>query len=262
MNNESTPRALVTGASSGIGREIARCLAQKGYDLVLTARRQQRLDELKIQIGLDCPSVVVETIAADLATQTGAKELWSQASRTPLTALINNAGFGAYAPFTSTPWERTESLLQLNIHSLVRLSYEFLNQSPAPTDGYIMNIASVLSFTSMRHFATYAASKAFVRSFSESVADELDKSHVSLTCVSPGPVDTEFHEVSGSITDGFAKKMKLSPRKCAEIALGAMFKRRKHVTPGLMAKAMVTGMHLTPRGFLGNFSGKFLPKPE
>ena len=262
MKNKSVGRALVTGASSGIGREIAGLLAEKSYDLVLTARRKERLDELKGKINNKFPILNVETIAADLSTDTGAESLWEKASTNPLNVLVNNAGFGAYSTFTKTPWERTESLLQLNIRSLVKLSYEFLNQSPAPQDGYIMNIASVLSFTSMRHFATYAASKAFVRSFSESVADELDKSQVSLTCVSPGPVDTEFHEVSGSITEGFAKKMKLSPRKCAEIALHAMFKRKKHVTPGFMAKAMVTGMQLTPRGFLGNFSGKFLPKPD
>ena len=261
MKIPSDCRGLVTGASSGIGREIAWVLAEHGCHLVLTARREVRLAELQKNINSKFGQIQIEIVKADLSTRDGAKLLWSSVNQKPLHILVNNAGFGSYAPFTSTTWSKTHDLLQCNITSLAQLSHLFLNQSPKPLLGYIMNIASVLSFTSMRNFSTYAASKAFVRSFSESIADELDSKNFSMTCVSPGPVDTEFHQVSGSIAEGFAKRFKLNPRKCAEIAVEAMFKRKKHCSPGFMAKAMVTGMHLTPRGFLGNLSGKFLPKP-
>ena len=183
-------RALVTGASSGIGAAIARELHARGATLVLTARRRAQLDALAAELGS------AEVIAADLGAPGGAASVWSAASGKPVDILINNAGFGYFRPFAEIDWQRDAEMVQLNITALVELSKRFVAQG---TGRYLVNIASIGAYQSVPNMALYAASKAFVRNFSEALHDEL-RGTTGVTCICPGGTKTDFHAMASTAT--------------------------------------------------------------
>lgn len=253
-------RAVVTGASSGIGAEIARLLAGRGADLVLVARRRERLEALAAELGAGC-GVEVTAIDCDLAAPGAPERLW-QALGGPVDILVNNAGFGAYQELCETSWQRTAELLRLNVSCLVELSHRFCEAARGrDRRAYLLNVASVVAYMPIPYFATYAASKAFVLSFSESLAMELRGTNVSVTCVAPGPTRSEFSEVAGQRLNSLAKRSMMSAERCARIAVGAMLARRRVVVPGAGNKLLTLVTRLLPRAVLGRASAVVIGDP-
>ncbi len=251
-------RALVTGGSSGIGAAIARELAARGADLVLTARRKDAL----AQVAASCAGVRVDLVVADLGVEQGAEEVWAAAiAGGPIDLLINNAGFGAFRAFALTEPTRDAEMCQLNMTSLVELTKRFLAQDRPR--GYIVNIASIGAYQSVPNMALYAASKAFVRNFTEGLHDELRGSNISATCICPGGTKTAFHAAAGAGDYSWlANASMMSAESVASIAVRAMLAKKRNVIPGLINKLSCFGVRLVPRRFASWFSARVLGKPK
>jgi len=189
--------ALVTGASAGIGEELAWVHAERGGDLVLVARRADRLDALAAAIR-DEHGVAVEVIAMDLAKSTAPKRLATRLEELGLEidVLINNAGLGAHGEFHESPWSRQQQMLQLNIVALTELTHLLVQGMVERGRGRILNVGSTAGFLPGPLQAVYYASKAYVNSFSQAIANELQGTGVTVTALCPGPVATEFQEVA------------------------------------------------------------------
>ena len=256
-------RALVTGASSGIGAEIARLLAARGVDLVLTARRQAALESVAAACAQH--GVRVDVITADLGKPEAAHALWTAASAGgAIDICINNAGFGYFRPFAEIEWARDAEMLQLNITSLVELSLAFVRaRAAAPERAYLLNIASIGAYQSVPNMAVYAASKAFVRNFTEALHDEHRGTPISATVVCPGGTETEFHANAGAGNYGWvANASMMSAEKCARICVDAMEKGKRTVIPGLINKLSCFGVRLVPRRFASWLARRVLGKPR
>ena len=256
-------RALVTGASSGIGAEIATLLAARGVDLVRTARRKAALEAVAARCAAH--GVRVDVITSDLGRPEAAHALWTAASAGgPIDICINNAGFGYFRSFAEIEWERDAEMLQLNITSLVQLSLSFVRARAAATQrAYLLNIASIGAYQSVPNMAVYAASKAFVRNFTEALHDELRGTPVSATCVCPGGTETEFHANAGAGDYGWvANASMMSAAKCARISVAAMEKGKRTVIPGLINKLSCFGVRLVPRRFASWMARRVLGKPR
>jgi uncharacterized protein len=246
-------RALVTGASSGIGAAIARELHARGARLVLTARRKPALDALAAELGN------AEVIVGDLGQPGGAASVWAAASTRPVDILVNNAGFGYFRPFAEIDWQRDAELVQLNITSLVELSRRFVDQR---TGKYLVNIASIGAYQSVPNMALYAASKAFVRNFSEGLHGEL-RGTTGVTCICPGGTKTEFHAVAGAGNYSWiANASMMSAERVAEISVRAMLAGKRTVIPGLMNKLSCFGVRLVPRALASWMASRVLGKPR
>ncbi len=195
------PIALVTGASSGIGRAFAERLAREGYDLVVVARREARLKELAGE--LKEAGAAAEIIVADLSTRAGVAAVEKRAAAGDVQMLVNNAGFQNYMPFAAIDPDRAEAQIEVHVTAVVRLSRAALPAMLERGDGAIVNVSSMLSFSAgvdlpfLPKRATYAATKAFVNAFTETLASELDDTGVKVQALCPGVVRTEFHHVDG-----------------------------------------------------------------
>ena len=242
--------AVVTGASSGIGAEIARGLARRGHAVTLTARREERLLELASELG-DEHGVRAGVVSSDLASRNGREALAAELERLELEVdiLVNNAGFGYHGDFVEADRERQVEMVALNCEAVVDLSGRYLPGMIDRSAGAVINIASLASFQPLPGNATYAASKAFVLSFSEAVHAELSGTGVTLTAVCPGPVRTEFAERAGiggaeERTPGI---LWMSAEDIAEEAIRAAEKGRRSVVPGVLNQAgSLVGRH-SPR---------------
>jgi short-subunit dehydrogenase len=263
MSELAGKRALVTGASSGIGAAIARILADHGVHLVLTARRKDALDELATE--LRGKGVNVDVVTADLGRAAAASTLWTTAAAAgPIDILINNAGFGYFRPFAGADWNRDAELLQLNVTSLVELSRRFVDSQPAGR-AYLVNIASIAAYQSVPNFAVYAASKAFVRNFTEALHDELaaTRSPTSATCICPGGTTTAFHAAAGAGDYGWlANASMLSAEAVAAITINAMRKGKRTVVTGWLNKLSCWAVRLVPRSIASWMAGRVLGKPR
>jgi short-subunit dehydrogenase len=246
-------RALVTGASSGIGAAIARELHARGASLVLTARRRPQLDALAAELG------GAEVIAGDLGQPGGAASVWSAASTRPVDILVNNAGFGYFRPFAEIDWQRDAELVQLNITALVELSKRFVAQGSGK---YLVNIASIGAYQSVPNMALYAASKAFVRNFTEALHDEL-RGTTNVTCICPGGTKTEFHAIAGAGNYSWiANASMMSAEQVARITVRAMLANKRTAIPGFMNKLSCWGVRLVPRRFASWMARRVLGKPR
>jgi len=189
--------ALITGASSGLGEQFAYALAGRKYDLVLTARREDRLTATAAksrQLGAGR----VEIIATDLSKRSAPQEIFDRVAALPLQIdyLVNNAGFGTSGRFANLPIERELEEIDLNVSGLVAMTRLFLPAMVARKQGTIINVASTAAFQGLPFMATYAATKAFVLSFTEGIAGEVVDSGVKVSALCPGPVKTEFQSVA------------------------------------------------------------------
>jgi short-subunit dehydrogenase len=261
-------RAVVTGASSGIGEAIAARLAGQGANLVLTARRQDRLAALATRIRTD-HAVTVDVVAADLGRPDGAATVWTAATAGgPVDLLINNAGFGYFRPFGSADWARDAELIQLNITSLVELCHRFVSRhraTPPEHRVYLMNIASTAAFQAVPNFAVYASSKMFVRYFTEALYYELRGTNISATCVCPGGTLTEFHAAAGAGNYGrLANASMMTADRVAEIGIRAMLRGKKTVVTGFINKLSCWLSGLAPGGMSARGAMFVLgtPKPD
>ena len=254
-------RALVTGASSGIGAAIARELAALGIDLVLTARRRDALDA----VAASCKGVKVEIITADLGKPDAARALWADANANgPIDILINNAGFGYFRRFDEVDWARDAELVQLNMTSLVALARCFVDARKTSTGpAHMVNIASTGAYQAVPNMALYAASKAFVRNFSEALHDEHRGTPLSVTCICPGGTETAFHATSGGGDYSWiANASTKSAEFVAHAAVRAMLRGMRTVVPGLFNKLSCFGVRFLTRRFASRVTTQVLGKPR
>ncbi|HYH60315.1 MAG TPA: SDR family oxidoreductase [Solirubrobacterales bacterium] len=245
-----TSTVLVTGASSGIGEEIARQLAERGYGLTLVARREDRLKALADEV-YETHGVRAEHIAADLGSDQGRDEMLAKVEALDLDVeiLVNNAGFGGSGPVHRSDPARLASMVALNCETLVYLQASL---SPAMADrgrGAIINIASTAAFQPIPYTSNYAATKAFVLSLSEGTHNELSGKGVTVTAVCPGPVKTEFAEQAGvgGANDKLPGFIWTDVEQVARDAVEGADKGSRVVVPGLLNRAgSIMGQH-TPR---------------
>ncbi len=241
-------RAVVTGASSGIGAELARQLAAAGADVILVARRKDRLEALAAELR-SAHGGAAEVLALDLGLPGAGKALWdaTEGAGKPIDILINNAGFGSHGAFLDLPLERTLEQLQLNLVTLTESCHHFGHSMKARGRGHILNVASIGAWLSTPNYATYTAGKAYVRNFSEALAFELRPMGVVVSCLCPGPTDTEFVDVAGHAMKSWQKKFFMDAGSCARIGLEALFAERPNVIAGASNKAMMFTMRFLPR---------------
>jgi uncharacterized protein len=225
------PFAVITGASRGIGAEYARALAAQGHDLFLVARDQNRLNQLTTEIH-QTTSVHVWTATLDLARPHAAEKLYQMARsfRPHVSLLINNAGFGLYGLFTDMPLSTIQDMLQLHIHVTTESTRLFLPDMMNRREGAIINVASVAGFFPIPYMAEYAATKAFIISFSEAVAMEAKDHEVTIQVCCPGYTDTDFHKTAGHCPGHISAPD--SPHEVVDESLKALRSRKTTVTMG------------------------------
>lgn len=263
MPDLSGRTALVTGASSGIGAAMARTLASWKCNLVLTARRADRLEALAGEVT-HAHGVTARVVPADLADRGAPLRLYETVRQagTPMDILVNNAGFGTWEPFAGMTWERNAELLQLNVVSLVELTHRFLpDLLSRPHRGHVLNVASTAAFQPIPNFANYGASKAYVLMFSEALAAELKDSNVRVTCVCPGGTVSEFSQVAGQTLNATARAAMMSAERCAVIALRGMLRGKRVVVPGGLNKLGAFGARLVPRRTAGALGARLIGAP-
>lgn len=232
-------KALITGASSGIGRDIARILSSRGYDLILVARRKDKLERLKNELKTE-----VTIISMDVSSTFNCTKLYNKVKKEDIDILVNNAGFGLFGEFVSTDLDKELDMIDVNIKAVHTLTKLFLNDFVKKDKGYILNVASSAAFLPGPLMSTYYSTKAYVLRLTSSIAEELrrKKSNVYIGALCPGPVNTEFNNVAGV---KFAIKS-LESYDVAEYAIKKMFKRKKIIIPGISVK-------------IGTFLTRFIP---
>lgn len=241
--------AVVTGASSGIGAECARQLAARGYNVVLSARRLDRLEALAAELR-GGHHVEIECAALDLTLAAAPEELFDRATRhgRVVSVLINNAGVGLYGPFADQPWDRLDALLRLDVVAPTELAWRFVRHMRGHGEpGWLLNVASIGAYQPVPMFAVYAAGKSYFRDFSEALAFELHGSAVSVTCLSPGGTWTEFSDTAGQTLPAMARLTMLSAAEVARQGLQAMFAGRRSVVTGWANKFTCLLADLLPR---------------
>jgi uncharacterized protein len=256
--------ALITGASSGLGREFARQLAGRARSLVLVARREQRLSELRGELTQHHPNLVVHIRETDLADLAQLKELvaWLEREKINVDLLINNAGLGDSGPFATSNPKHNEQMMLVNMVALTSLTRHLLPQMIARKRGGILNVSSSAGFLPIPGFAVYAASKAYVTSFSEALRTELRGTGVSVCALCPGPVHTEFQEVAkrpGGQPDSGPEFVYVSVEQVVHDALAALDADRPLVIPGFAMKLAMFLVRITPMSILrwaSRFSAK------
>jgi short-subunit dehydrogenase len=244
---------LVTGASSGIGAEIARELAARGHGVVLTARREERLEELAEELAGE-HGVRAETISADVAEEDARKGLKRTLEERQLTVevLVNNAGFGSGGAFVGLDPDREAAMVRTNVEAVVALTGMFVPEMVERGRGGVLNVASLIAFQPVPFQATYGATKAAVLSFSDALHEELRGTGVTVTSVCPGPVRTEFGEAGGfgGADDRIPGPFWLNARKVARDAVSALERGDRVTVPGTGNQiAALYGQHL-PRFLL------------
>jgi len=250
-------RALVTGASAGIGAGFARRLAKDGWALVLVARRRERLEALREELGGE-----VEVLAADLASEAGVNAAAERVARGDLELLVNNAGFGTIGAFAELPLAREMAEIDLLVRAVVRLTHAGLSGMIPRGRGGILNVASMAAFQPVPFNAVYAASKAFVLSFSESVHEEARPHGVTVTCTCLGPVRTEFQRVAK--LDGkklpHRKLMRAMARtgidEVVEASLRAVLRGDAVCVPGALNAVIAKASQAVPRPIVRRMSGR------
>jgi uncharacterized protein len=247
--------ALITGASAGIGREFARQLAGRARSLILVARREERLHELRNELKQQDPNLTVHIRETDLASLAQLKELvaWLEREKIDVELLINNAGLGDSGPFATSDPTRNEQMMLVNMVALTSLTRYLLPQMIARNRGGILNVSSSAGFLPIPEFAVYAATKAYVTSFSEALCAELRGTGVSVCAVCPGPVHTEFQEVAkrpGEQPERAPEFVHVSVEQVVRDALGAFEAERPLVIPGLAMKIGMFLVRLTPMPIL------------
>jgi short-subunit dehydrogenase len=242
------PLALVTGASAGIGKEIARVLAAD-HDLILSARRADELTALAAELtpgGATCRVVV-----ADLADPTGPRSLFDavEAGGRPIDVLVNNAGFGDLGFFAEADLAKLTRMVQVNVTALTELTHQFLPGMIARKQGRVLNVGSVAGFQPGPLMAVYYATKAYVNSLSQALANELVGTGVTATCLCPGPTHTEFSAVAGmKEKKTFSVAQRMTARDVAEAGVAGMRRGQVLVMPGLGNKLLVGLQRFAPRG--------------
>ncbi len=240
---------LITGASSGIGLELARIFASRKNNLVLTARSKDKLDALKTELA-EKYGVSVKTIPKDLSEPGISQEIYDQlkAEDIQVECLVNNAGFGAFGLFHETGWRNEEKMIQLNVTALTHLTKLFLSLMVSRKSGRILNVASTAAFQPGPLMAVYYASKAYVLSFSEAIANELRGTGVTVTALCPGPTKSGFQKAASIEESRLVKGKKLpSSREVAEYGYRAMMRGKTVAIHGTGNRLLAFSVRFSPR---------------
>lgn len=245
---------LITGASAGLGAEFARQLAPHARELILVARRVDRLESLRDELQSLHPHLTVLIYGADLGREEDRHALarWLGEQNLKVDFLVNNAGLGDHGPFASSDWERVRAMLDVNIGALTHLTHLLLPSMTAGGRAAVLNVSSVASFFPLPNMAVYSATKAYVTSLSESLAIELRPLGITVTALCPGPVKTEFFQVasrSGESPEAHYDRMPafvVSPQEAVRAGLEAVMRDRPRVIPGPLLCVAVTAALLVP----------------
>ena len=238
-------KALITGASSGMGRDMAKILSQKGHDLILVARDEKKLEEVKKQLKTETKIVVM-----DISKEENCKKIYE--GNKDIDILINNAGFGDCGHFEETSLDKDIQMIHTNIIAYHILTKLYLKEMIKKDSGKILNVASIAGFMPGPLMTTYYSTKNYVVRFSESIREELrrKKSKVQISILCPGPVDTNFNKVADV---EFALKG-LSSEYVAKYAINKFFKGKFYIVPGWKIKLARIGAKLAPASFVAKIS--------
>ncbi len=238
--------AVVTGASAGIGRAFAERLARDAWDLVLVARRRERLDELAAKLR-EAHARRVDVLTADLGTSAGVRALEARIADEPtLELLVNNAGFGTSGPFAELDRDADEQEVRVNVVALLRLTHAAIDAFRRRGHGNVINVSSLAGFQPAPYNATYGATKAFVNSFTQAVSEELRGSGVRMQLLCPGFTRTEFQEVAGARTDDLPEFAWMTPEAVVDASLAGLRRGDLIVIPGAGNKVLGAVLRATP----------------
>jgi uncharacterized protein len=250
--------ALITGASSGIGYELAKLFARYGFDVVLVARSDLRLANLAMELQQQY-GVRAIPLSKDLSIPGAAQSLYDQLREHGIIidVLVNNAGFGAFGPFIQTDWEEECKMIEVNITLLTHLSKLFAGDMVKRKRGKILNVASVAAFQPGPLMAVYYATKAYVLSFSEALSNELHGTGVTVSCLCPGPTETEFHKRADMTPSKLVNSnVMMDVETVARIGFRGLMRRKRLIIPGMRNKLLVQAQRFLPRRLITAFIRK------
>jgi short-subunit dehydrogenase len=254
--------ALITGASNGIGLELAKIHASKGDNLVLVARNITALEALKSTLEKQY-QIKVYIIGKDLSAPNAAQEVYNETTKQHILVdyLINNAGFGDFGMFTETNWDKELQMINLNITTLTHFTKLYLQEMVTRKSGKIMNVASTAAFQSGPQMAIYFATKAYVLSFSEAVNNEVSDKGVTITILCPGATESGFQAAAAMEDSALFKGRKLpTSKEVAEYGYKAMMKGKTVAIHGLMNNIMATAVRFFPRALIVKITRKIQDK--
>jgi short-subunit dehydrogenase len=244
--------ALITGASNGIGKEIAILLAKQGYSLLLVSRSADDLQALAQQLG-DQYKVDVQFLAKDLSVANATDDVanWCQSVTPSLSILVNNAGYGLWGDFEKLDLAAQQNMLQLNIGAVIALTHQLLPLLHQQKQAYVLNISSTAAYQPVPTLAVYAASKAFILSYNRALRYELKHTNVAVSCLCPGPTATGFADRAGmSALAELAEKFNMQATDVAAAGLKGMFAKKAEIIPGLMNRLSAVGAGLLPKSLI------------
>ncbi len=248
---------LITGASSGIGEVFARKLAARGRNVLLVARSEDKLITLCNELGRS-NSIRAQHVTMDLSQPESPARLFEEAGQRGLTVdmLINNAGFGSFGDFSKLELERELNMIDLNVRSLVDLTYRFLGPMRQRKQGSIINVASTAGFQAVPFMATYAATKAFVLSFSEALWEENRPHGIKVMALCPGVTETNFFEAARG--EKPPARVAQTPEDVVETALRGLARGKSHIISGWSNRAMMEAERLAPRDLVTRMAGRMM----
>lgn len=253
---------LLTGASAGIGYELAQIFARAGHDLVLVARSKNKLAQIAKELS-KAHSIKATALPADLSSPRAADEIYRALKKTPIEILVNNAGYGSHGVFPQLDLKSELGQLEVNVMSLVRLTHLFARDMQARRSGRILNVASAAAFQPGPYMSVYYASKAFVLHFSEGLAEELREFGVSVSALCPGPVTTGFQARANITESPMAKSslLALDAHTVAREAYEGLMAGRAVITPGVLTRLMAFSTRFSPRALNRKIAARINGKP-
>ncbi len=261
--------ALITGASKGIGKSLAQSLALRKFDLLLVARSASLLQQLAGELSATC-GVQAHTLSLDLTDPGAVNEVmrWVESGRYEVSVLVNNAGYGLWGNFRDRGPEEINQMLQLNMQTLVNLTYRMIPLLSRQPQSHILNVGSMAGYQAMPTFSLYAASKAFVNTFTRGLSWELRGSPIQVTLLAPGSVRTNFVQRSGmDHLERINHRTAMDPGPLAEEAIRAMLQGKREVMPGFVNRFYVFLIRLLPKSLIEKsvwsiYRKKDHPEPE
>lgn len=249
--------ALITGASQGIGYELAKLAAEDHYNLILVGRSKERLvvvtKELETKYG-----VKIVVCIKDLAQPNATQEIYQSLKEREIQVemLINNAGFGMFGKFLDKEWEGHRDMIQVNLTALTELTHLLAKDMKDNKKGYILNVASTAAYLPIPYMAVYAATKAYVLSFTDALASELERTGIMVTTLCPGNTKTGFHKTANMKEN----RKTMDPKTVAKIGYEAMKEGKMRAIPGIRNKAFIAAAKITPRNIAAGLAKKVQEK--
>ena len=238
---------LITGASMGIGYELAKLFAKDKHNLILISRNILKLQDVKNELSKF--NIDIKILASDLKNNEDIQDFFHyiEANKININILVKNAGIGTFGDFNTIEWKREEALIDINIKALTKLTKYFLPKVVKEKEGGILNVASTAAFCSGPRMATYYASKAYVLNLTEAIYEEYKAAGIKISCLCPGPVKTSFQDKAGIKKSKSAKKYLMDAEEVAKICYKDFYKGKVIIIPGFKNKLLVMGNKLMPR---------------